>query len=139
MVIAYEITRGARFRICAVGSSDSGKVHIPYFDFLKEVTTTAPHERAKLIFLLDYTKDFGPPRDEQKCRSLAGHEGLFEFKTRGGLRVFWFYDEDRLIVCTTGFVKKKQKTPAEEISKAEGWRAAYREAKHAGQLKHLQP
>jgi len=39
---------------------------------------------------------------------------LFEF-IQGRLRVLWFYDEGRLIICTGGFVKKGRKTPRSQI------------------------
>ena len=33
-------------------------------------------------------------------------------------RIFCFFDQGKLIVLTTGFQKKKQKTPKKEIEKA---------------------
>ena len=34
---------------------------------------------------------------------------LYEFRTRGGVRVFGFLDIDKMVICTSGYIKKKKK------------------------------
>jgi len=80
---------------------------------------------------LQYAADHGPPENKEKCRHLE--EGIYEFKTSGGIRVLWFWDEDRMIVCTHAFVKKQQKTPLGEIEKAKRLRGRYFRDKSAGE------
>jgi len=58
---------------------------------------------------------------------------LLEFR-RGRLRVLWFYDEGRVVVCTHGFMKTTRKTPRAQIERAKRTRRAYLAAKTSGEL-----
>ncbi|MBI5688308.1 MAG: type II toxin-antitoxin system RelE/ParE family toxin [Verrucomicrobia bacterium] len=106
------IKDGQAFKIFALVVDEQNAL----LEFLNDQNEAMPDETAKLMRLLDNAAKSGPPRNEEKCRPLQ--DGIFEFKTRGGIRVFWFYDRDKLIICTHGFVKKKQKTPPKEIERA---------------------
>jgi len=46
--------------------------------------------------------------------------------------VLYFFDKNRLIIATNGFVKKKQKTPRSEIELAKNRRRDYYARKEAG-------
>lgn len=53
---------------------------------------------------------------------IKGTDGLFEARIQLGSnswRVFCFFDEGQLVILLNGFVKKTQKTPRQEINKAE--------------------
>lgn|SRR5690606_27243424 len=53
---------------------------------------------------------------------LAGTDGLYEARIQLGSniwRVFCFFDNDRLVILLNGFQKKTQKTPKNEIDKAQ--------------------
>ncbi len=76
----------------------------------------------------------GRIRNKEKCRSLE--DGIFEFKG-GCLRIAWFWDEENLIICTHGFVKKRQKTPPGEIDRARRIRDLYRSAKAEGRVREI--
>ena len=52
----------------------------------------------------------------------------------GRLRVLWFYDEGRVVVCSHGFVKRTRKTPLGEIDRAHAVYMAYQNAKKSGRL-----
>lgn len=59
-------------------------------------------------------------------------DGLFEIRVTLGsdiFRVFCFFDEERLVVLLSGFQKKTQKTPKNEIDKAVRLMAEYYENK----------
>ena len=52
-------------------------------------------------------------------------EGLFELRVRVKKlrnRFIYFYEKKRVIVVTHGFVKKSQRTPVQEIERAEVYR-----------------
>ena len=49
-----------------------------------------------------------------------------------------FWDENQLIVCSHGFLKKRQKTPSGEIDRAVVARFEYFAAKEQGLLKEIQ-
>lgn len=65
-------------------------------------------------------------------KHLTGSEGLYEIRIqvrRSIFRIFCFFDKGRLIVVLHGIQKKTQKTPKEEIIKAEKLKRAYYEQK----------
>jgi len=45
------------------------------------------------------------------------------------VRILYFFDDDRIIIATNGFVKKQQKTPKSEIELAKRRRAVYHKRK----------
>lgn len=58
------------------------------------------------------------------------NDNIWEFRTRYQgmtyrLLSFWDNDSGRLVVATHGFIKKTQKTPANEIARAEALRKEY--------------
>lgn len=79
----------------------------------------------------------GPPRSEEISKQLDG--GIYEFRKtprRGpALRVLWFYDEGRVVVCTHAYWKTTQRTPLAEIDKARRLRSDYLFAKRRGSLR----
>lgn len=115
-----------------MGSADA----CPLFEFLSQLRRDDVNEFAKISALLDRTAQHGVIRNEQKCRYFKS-EKVFEFKTRGGVRVMGFWDEVKLIVCTHGFLKKSQKTPPGEIERAVAARHEYFAAKEQGLLKEV--
>jgi hypothetical protein len=123
MIIAYEIRRGARFRLIAVGTQDNEKIHLPYLEFQEEALRRAATEWPKLVRIMDHTAEAGPPKDEEKSKPLR--QGIFEFRTKGGLRLLWFYDEGRVVICSNGYIKQGQKTPNAEIDAAIQWKNKY--------------
>lgn len=135
MIIAYEIRRGARFRLMAIGTQENEKIHLPYLEFQQEAIRRAGTEWPKLVRIIDHTADAGPPKDEEKSKPLR--EGIFEFRTKGGLRLLWFYDEGRVVICVNGYIKQGQKTPNAEIDAAIQWKNKYFAAKGSGTLKEI--
>jgi len=54
-------------------------------------------------------------------KHLSGLKGLYEIRVQQGsdiFRIFCFFDGNNIIVVTTGFQKKSQKTPEREIMRA---------------------
>jgi Phage derived protein Gp49-like (DUF891) len=60
----------------------------------------AANEWPKMVRILDYVADAGPPKDAEKSKQLR--EGIFEFRTKGGLRLLWFYDAGNVVICVNG-------------------------------------
>lgn len=87
--------------------------------------------RAKMIYNVD--KVANGYVDKDRCKKLEDTD-IWEFRTlyRGiqyRLLAFWDTESDTLVVATHGFIKKTQKTPRKEISKAEAIRKIYFETK----------
>lgn len=129
-IVLTELTRGRRFRLFLVGSDTQS----PAYDFLHQLGQTHPDEHTKLLARLQHAAEHGPPRNHEQSRQLKGRGPVvLEFKTHK-LRLFWFYDENRVILCTNGIVKGTPKAQALAIAKARQWKADYLATKQAQTL-----
>ncbi len=90
-----------------------------YFEnFLKEQPIKVQDKIFKIIEAIE-TLERVP---STYLKAIAGTNGLFETRIRLGKniwRVFCFFDEGKLVILLNGFVKKTQKTPRNEIKKAQ--------------------
>lgn len=99
---------GARHNIRAWGNDSSCQL----IELLEELERNSNSDAGAIWRLINEAASNGPSHNKEKCRPLKGKgKGLHEFKARGGTRVLWFYDKNR-IICTHGF-KKGQPLPAE--------------------------
>jgi phage-related protein len=67
---------------------------------------------------------------EQYLKKLAGNEHLWEIRAQFGgnsYRLLGFFDGPVLLILTSAFSKKQQKTPSREIEVAEARRSDYLE------------
>jgi phage-related protein len=108
--VAYQ---GAVFAIAFAREKSGACPACEFFDPLSLL------EKAKLMALFRIAGDHGAFHNDQKFGDLKN--GLFEFKS-GQIRMPFAYakNERGLILITHGFIKKKDKTPKEEITRA--WR-----------------
>lgn len=101
-------------------------------EFLEGLGANLEKDADHLLALLERVAVSGPPRNTDVSHKIRGD--IWEF-IKGRLRVFWFYDEGRVIVCSHGLLKKTQKVPAGELHRAEQNRADYFAAKQSGRLR----
>ena len=69
---------------------------------------------------------------EKFLKHLTNTDGLWEvriFADNGIFRIFCLFDEGNLIILLSGFQKKTQKTPQNELKKAERLKKEYLEGK----------
>ena len=69
---------------------------------------------------------------EKFFKHIEGTNGLFEIRIKVGsdiFRIFCFFDEGKLVILLNGFQKKSDKTPKNEIEKAERLKQKYYEDK----------
>lgn len=69
---------------------------------------------------------------EKFFKHIEGTEGLFEIRIKVGsdiFRIFCFFDEGNLVILLNGIQKKTDKTPKNEIEKAERLKHQYYEDK----------
>ena len=128
VVRIHKLKEGKQLTIFAMGGAED----VPVLDYIEQMEKKRPKEAAKMAALFNRVVEHGIPKDKQKCRTLGNK--LFEFKTRGGLRIVWFWDEDRMVVCTHGFCKSSRKTPRGQIERALSMKSDYFEAKSKGTL-----
>ncbi len=101
-------------------------------DFLTSLEAQLEPDGRSMLRLLSSVAEQGPPHNVEISHKIAGD--IWELIARR-LRVLWFYDQGRLVVCSHGFVKRTRKTPVKEIDKAQAMFDAYRNAKRSGSLK----
>lgn len=106
----------------------NGKV--PMIEFLDDLSV---RERAKVFACMEKLvelKNSGIAPKENLSKYLE--DGIFELRVKFENRMarsFYFYESERRIIFTHGFVKKEQKTPKGEISRAKYIRRLWRGGK----------
>lgn len=88
-----------------------------FSDFLKQQPQKIQNKIFKIIEAIE-TLERVPGN---YLKAIAGTNGLFEARISlfsNTWRVFYFFDEGKLVVLLNGFTKKMQKTPKREIEKA---------------------
>lgn len=96
---------------------------IPVQDFLNSLDKKMRAKAIKEILLL---KDLGILIREPYSKHIK--DGVFELRIKFGSnvsRIFYFFFVWDKIVLTNGFIKKSQKTPQEEITKALKYKLDY--------------
>ena len=89
--------------------------------------------KAKVVANLHLLEEYGIYAREPLSKELE--DGIFELRSIVGsniVRILYFFDKGRIIIATSGFVKKKQKTPRSEIELAKKRRADYHRRKEEG-------
>ena len=89
-----------------------------------------------MLALLNRAAEQGVPKNPELCAPLG--DKIFEFR-KSDLRVLFFYDEDRLIICSHGYRKRTQKVGRGEKERALVARDEYFKAQHDGRLEILEP
>ena len=108
------------FTVCFYKDKDGSK---PLGTFIKSLETKL---KAKVVANLTLLEEYGNLAREPLSSHLD--DGIFELRTIEGhviVRILYFFDNDRIIIATNGFVKKQQKTPRQEIELANARRKDY--------------
>lgn len=82
--------------------------------------------RAKVIWTVKLLQNNGT--ELRKPYSEHLEDGIFELRAKNGSdisRVLYFFVVGRRAILTNGFIKKQQKTPANEIERAKRYRAEF--------------
>lgn len=95
----------------------------PLGDFIRSLR---PSLKAKVVGDLHLLEEFGNYAREPLSKPLG--DGIFELRTEESgdtVRILYFFDEGRIIICTNGCVKKQKPTPRREIDLARKRRDQY--------------
>jgi hypothetical protein len=125
-LVAIRLKLGSVFNIYAL--EENGRCDL--LDFLERINNS---ESARIQRFLDWTKDRGLITNTEQSKKLEN--GIYYFRTRGGVRVFYFTDGNKVLVCTNGYTKKKDKLDPREIQRARILRQKYNNAKDSNTLK----
>ncbi|MBM9575544.1 type II toxin-antitoxin system RelE/ParE family toxin [Leptospira sp. 201903070] len=77
--------------------------------------------KAKAFRTIELLGEFGPELREPFSKKIQGFEGLFELRIKQGsniCRFFYFFEKGRVVILTSGYVKKEQKTSKDQLIKA---------------------
>lgn len=88
-----------------------------FIDFLKSLPEKMQDKVIKTIVYVE-TLQMVP---EKYLKHIEGTKGLYEIRAKFStdiVRVFCFFDGEKLVVLLSGFQKKTQKTPKREIDRA---------------------
>ena len=116
-----------KFKVNFFKERDGSK---PVGQFIKQLDLKM---KAKVVSDLSILEEYG--NLAQKPLSEELEDGIFELRTVRGsniIRILYFFDKDKIIIATNGFVKKQQKTPRKEIELAKKRRADYYSRKEEG-------
>lgn len=95
-----------------------GRVLPEAYEFIQSLS---PKMRAKVYRGIDLLKLFGFRLAEPHSKTLKNAEGLKELRVKVATdicRIFYFFHKERVYVCTSGYIKKTDKTDEMEILKA---------------------
>lgn len=105
-------------------------------DFLLSLAPNLKKDANRVRALFKYVTEHGPRElDLEISHNIA--PDIFEF-VRGRVRVAWFYDENKVVICSNGFIKKGQKTPKQEIEAAQAAKSDYFFYKAKGRITLLE-
>ena len=116
-----------KFRVDFYREEDGTK---PVGDFIRSLEVKM---KAKVVANMHLLEEYGNMAREPLSKELE--DGIFELRTIENdniVRILYFFDKDRIVIATNGFVKKRQKTPRSEIDLAKRRRSDYHRRKEAG-------
>jgi hypothetical protein len=105
-------------------------------EFAEELRRDHPAESARLMRVFANVAASGPPRNVRRSRALA--HNIFELKTTGGVRVLYFFDDGRVVVCCDAMLKPKHRGLETAVERAARCRWRYLNDKRRGALHILE-
>lgn len=87
--------------------------------------------KAKIVWTFDLIEEIEKV-PETYLKHIENTDGLYEIRVQSGgdiFRIFCFFDKGQLVVLANGFQKKTQKTPKQEIEKAQKIKKEYENEK----------
>jgi|GEM_PF-4309226 phage-related protein len=103
------VKEGAKFTIWAV---DAGGGY-GFANFADKYSKDDKKDWSRLMRRIDRFSEDGPSSDRRHYNVLD--PPIFEIKTLNGLRAPYFYQPGNIIIITSGFLKKGNKTPPNQI------------------------
>ncbi len=95
---------------------------VVFEDHFKEFRKTLDRETLKKLYQVLTLIMSVESIPSKFLKAIKGRKGLFEIRIEQGntcIRIFCCFDEGNLIILFNGFQKKTQKTPVEQLDRAE--------------------
>ena len=112
---------------------------VVFEDHFKQFRKTLDQETLKHVYkvlILIMTVEIVPIKF---LKAIEGREGLYEIRVSQGnniYRIFCCFDEGNLVILFNGFQKKSQKTPKEQLDRAEALMNKYFDQKNKHGYEH---
>ena len=114
------IAKGEKFTVWEIVKNQAS-------EFRKLVRILSVNEKRILFSKIKSIADNGPLKNEEKFRHEG--DGIYTIK-QNQIRVYCFFDQDKMFILTHGFIKKSQKADPKQKAKAikirEEYNAVYR-------------
>ena len=120
----------ARWRVVSRVDANGASELVEYLNSLRGETAS---DRDRILRRLLALAQRGSISNVQQCRLVEGSDRIYEVKG-DFVRVFFFLDEGRLVVCSHGTLKPKKKRVLAEAKKAERFREEMLLARQRKQL-----
>lgn len=121
LTISISCPFGQLSYICIVSENDKHRTILFYKNYFEEFFIKLRQKaKDKIIWTFNLIEDLSQV-PETYLKHIETTDGLYEIRVQQGgdiFRIFCFFDKGKLIVVTSGFHKKTQKTPRQEIEKA---------------------
>lgn len=104
-------------------------------EFLEGLGANLQSSGAAMLRLLERCAQHGPPKNSDLKHNLS--DGIYELR-KGQLRVLYFTDKGRLIICSHGLIKKTGKVPKKDIDRVKKARNRYLDAQRRDLLEILE-
>lgn len=124
----------AKFQVGAVvHEKGDGSLVCSLIDDFNDIEATYEASRNRLLAYFAQVAGAGPQAlNSAQCHQIDANNKIYEFIS-GKLRVLFFQGSTgSVIICTHMFLKKTQKTPPKEVTKAIRARKEYEQADKAG-------
>lgn len=124
----------AKFQVGAVvREKGDGSLVCSLFDDFNDIEAAYEASRNRLLAYFEQVARAGPKAlSTAQCHQIDANEKIYEF-IAGQLRVLFFQGATgNVVICSHMFLKKTQKTPPKEVSKAVRAKKEYEQADKAG-------
>lgn len=124
-LVAVRVKRGVAFSIYVL--REDGEC--PLEDFIAGLDGP---EAGIISRYMQQTVDIGLITNPEKSKKLDN--GMAYWRTPRGIRLFYFTDAGKVLICTSAYRKKKDRLDPNEITRAEGLMNKYKAAKANNKL-----
>jgi phage-related protein len=116
-----------------VQEKGDGSLACSLIDDFDDIEASYEASRNRLLEYFKHVANGGPQAlNPKQCHQVDANSKIYEFIS-GKLRVLFFQAATgRMVICTHMFLKKTQKTPPKEVSKAIRAKKDYEQADQAG-------
>ena len=124
----------ARFHVGAVvQEKGDGSLACSLLDDFNDIEATYEASKNRILEYFKHVSLGGPQAlNSAQCHQVDANNKIYEF-IAGKLRVLFFQSaKGNLVICTHMFLKKTQKTPPKDVTKAIRARKEYEQADKAG-------